>query len=405
MRDLEQLANLRFGMSTVPSIGGQPGTYEERWSQWFLERSFFRDFVYRNPRGKKKGTQLSDAVVLYDDVILIVDVKAQCGNHDPVSWATEKLLDARGQVKATHDDLTGGHIKKLRNDLYGDVSFDPGAYPNRIGVVVLAQSSVPYDAAKHVPEFKTTGFPIHVFSLDDFAMVASRCDTAYDLITFLELRAEIGAKENYLVHNEAGNITKMLPHVESVLRKGMKPTTEEILQKSVAAQKATITGEVLASPDWRYSLAIDDMIARAHDVDPNLPYNSTDTRRVSLAVAAFLSGLTRGRRIKLGKRLIEACDRARDGRDEYFHHVQPSRGTAWVCLVTSKSRAERVEFVMFLAAYAQMKYGVRQCLGVATEPIGGGRSHDFCISQGPQSKQHIEFLKTCNDPFPGDVPL
>ncbi len=55
MLDLDKLSKLRFGMSEVPKIGGQPGIYEEKWSQWFLERSFFRDFVYRNPRGKKKG--------------------------------------------------------------------------------------------------------------------------------------------------------------------------------------------------------------------------------------------------------------------------------------------------------------------------------------------------------------
>jgi hypothetical protein len=30
-------------------------------------------------------------------------------------------------------------------------------------------------------------------------------------------------------------------------------------------------------------------------------------------------------------------------------------------------------------AYAQMRYGVRQCLGVATEPIGNGRSYDLFV--------------------------
>ena len=82
----------RFGMSSPPALGGQPGDYEERWSQWFLEQSFFRDFVYRNPQGKKKGTELADALVLCGDVALLVQVKAQKGKHEPVAWATEKLL-------------------------------------------------------------------------------------------------------------------------------------------------------------------------------------------------------------------------------------------------------------------------------------------------------------------------
>ena len=69
MLNPHKLSELRFGMSEVPKIGGQPGTYEERWSQWFLERSFFRDFVYRNPHGRIKGQELADAVVLFDDVV------------------------------------------------------------------------------------------------------------------------------------------------------------------------------------------------------------------------------------------------------------------------------------------------------------------------------------------------
>jgi hypothetical protein len=69
-------------MSEPPAAGGQPGDYEEKWSQWFLERSFFRDFTFRNPRGKKKGQELADAVVLFDDVGLLVQVKAQHGQRE-----------------------------------------------------------------------------------------------------------------------------------------------------------------------------------------------------------------------------------------------------------------------------------------------------------------------------------
>ncbi len=94
MLDLDTLSKLRFGMSEVPKIGGQRGAYEEKWSQWFLERSFFRDFVYRNPRGKKKGEELTDAVVLFDDVMImvqVVQVKAQCGRHDPICHRLQHL--------------------------------------------------------------------------------------------------------------------------------------------------------------------------------------------------------------------------------------------------------------------------------------------------------------------------
>ena len=31
---------------------------------------------------EKKGQELADAVVLFEDVVLVVQVKAQCGNHE-----------------------------------------------------------------------------------------------------------------------------------------------------------------------------------------------------------------------------------------------------------------------------------------------------------------------------------
>ena len=391
-------------MSEVPTTGGQRGTYEEEWSQWFLERSFFRDFVYRNPRGRKKGQELADAMVLFDDVVLMVQVKAQCGRHEPMSWATEKLLEAFKQLCTTHKSLVEGHIKKLKNDFYGEIEFDPKSYPNMIGLIILAHNSAPYIAAKLVPEILTAAFPIHVFSLSDFAAVASRFDTAGDLITFLELRDDIAAKEVFSVQDEVGNIERILPHVEQVLRTHMSPASPEVMQKTVKAFEEIAMAKLLESPERRYSLAIDDMIARAHDVDPALPW-STGRKLAGLEVSKFLGWFTRDRRIKLGKKLIAKCEAAGDGKPHYFLHRQPSRGTACVFLATSENRPDRVRFLNFLVSYAHMKYGVRQCLGVATEPIGRGRSYDFVITRKSPPPALVEQLKTFDDPFSSDEPL
>lgn len=404
MLNLPKLSKLRFGMSQIPRVGGQPGQYEEKWTQWFLERSFFRDFVYRNPRGKKKGQELADAVVLFDDVALLVQVKAQHGGREPMAWATEALLKAFKQICETHKNLIGGSVRNLRNDFYGDIEFRPECYPNQIGLVILAHDSDPYVAAKLAPEILTAGFPIHVFSLNDFATVASRFDTAGDLIVFLELRGDISAKKPFFVQQEIENIERMLPHVEEAFQMHMSPTTPEVMQKTVKAFEEAATGRLLESPDWKYGLTIDDMIARAHDVDPNLSW-TTGNRRVGLEVARFLGWLTRDRRIRLGKKLIANCEEARDGNARYFPHVQRSRRTACVYLVSSDPRADRVKFLDFLVSYAHVKYGVRQCLGVATEPFGGGRSYDFIITRKSPPPTLIEQLRKIDDPFSADVPL
>jgi len=404
MFDFDELAKLRFGMTNVPQLGGQLGAYEERWSQWFLERSFFRDFVYRNPRGEKKGQELADAVVLFEDVVLMVQVKAQCGNHEPMAWATEKLLEALKQIQKTYESLVQGKIKALRNDLYGEIAFAARAYPNQLGLIILAHDSAPYVATELVPELLKAAFPIHVFSLKDFAVVASRFDTAADFINFLELRTDIASKERYFVQGEDDNIARMIPHVESVYRAHLSSTTPAMLEKMANAFADIAIGRLIQSPDWKYGLSIDDMIARAHDIDPALPWNKGDAQG-GLKIARFLGWLTRDRRIRLGKLLISKCEAAQDGQLHYFPHVQASRGTAAVYLATSQSREDRLKTLQYLVHYAQMKYRVQECFGVATEPLGNGRSYDFIISKKLLPQELIDELKKGPDPFSGEAPL
>jgi hypothetical protein len=52
-----------------------------------------------------------------------------------------------------------------------------------------------------------------------------------------------------------------------------------------------------------------------------------------------------------------------------------------------------------------MKYGVPQCVGVATEPIGNGRSYDFVVTRRPPPPALLEQLKMFDDPFSSEVPL
>src|SRR2546426_1015000 len=93
---------LRFGMTPPPRPGGNPGDYEEALAQWFLEDTFFLDFVYRNPAGKGGKGELADAVLLFGDVALLVQVKAQFSARSPAIWAKKAIQKALGQLRFTH---------------------------------------------------------------------------------------------------------------------------------------------------------------------------------------------------------------------------------------------------------------------------------------------------------------
>lgn len=394
----DEVTKLRFGVSEMPKHGGVPGDYQEKLTQWFLERSFFRDFTYRNPQAKK-GEELADALVLFDDVAILVQVKAQHGNHEAQAWATEATLKALKQLRSTHDNLKSGAIKKLKNEVYGELEFDPVVYRNMIGIVILAQDSTPYNAKKLVPEISEAGLPVYVFSLKDIALLTHRFDTAADFVNFIELRTDIGDRESFLVNDEEQNLLRMIPYVPAIYAYRMQPITKEILDRTVEVFRKTATGELLSSPEWRYSLAVDDMIARAHDLDPSLPWNDGQVP-VAADIARFLGWLTRDRRIKLGKRILDMCVlSAKDGLAHQFSHFQKSRGTVSVYLVSTLGREERVKYLEFLVTYAHFKYGVAQSFGVATDAGVSGRSYDFMLTRKQLTPEAIEILKTFDDPF------
>lgn len=74
-------------------------------------------------------------------------------------------------------------------------------------------------------------------------------------------------------------------------------------------------------------------------------------------------------------------------------------------LATAETRPKRLETLKFLVAYAQMKHGLPRCLGVATEPIGDGRSYDFALREGPLPEEFLAHLKSVDDPFGATEPM
>jgi hypothetical protein len=395
----EELAAMRFAMSAPPQPGGEPGIYEEQVAQWVTEKSFFRDFVYRNAKGKKKGDQLVDGIVLFGDVMFLIEVKAQIGTAKRDDWVRDRLGKAVSQLKKSQALLQERQIPKLHNDFYGELDFEPKKYPNVFGIVVLAHDSDPYYAPDLVPELLSNAFPIHVFSLKDFELISDRFDTAGDMITFLETRTDVSRLDRLLVQDEAQNLQRMIAHSRTVLEPHFVSNKPELLEKALLMFERKATGKLALDKDWQYSLLIDDLIAHAHDFDPNLSWNENTTHESGLRVSTFLGWLTRDRRIKLGKLAYEHVDLARDGKAYNFHHIHPSAKTSFVFFASSASRAERVAYLRFLVSYAMFKDGSKESLGVATEATGGGRSYDFVAIRGELTSEHIDVLKNMEDPF------
>ena len=103
--------------------------YEEQVAQWVAEKSFFRDFVYRNAKGKKKGDQLVDGIVLFGDVMFLIEVRAQIGTAKRDDWVRDRLGKAVSQLKKSQALLQERQIPALQNDFYGKLDFEPESTP------------------------------------------------------------------------------------------------------------------------------------------------------------------------------------------------------------------------------------------------------------------------------------
>jgi hypothetical protein len=372
----------RFGMTPPPQPGGNPGDYKERLAQWLLEGTFFLHFVHRNPLGKGGKGELADAVVLYGDAAIFVQVKAQQSPRDPVDWARKEIGSALKQLGYTKRMLLGGHVTELVSETLGPVRFDPARYTHRYGLIVLAQDSEPYSAEDLVPELDAFDVPVHVFSLRDFLTVVGRMDTPGDFLSYLDLRHDLCEQ---LPHRQVHAEHQILETMAGAARRMMERRGDDpaLIGRTMPIYEAMLSGAMRASEDWNLSAHIDDAIARMHTLDPEFPLNPVDPASAadtSRIVAEHLAWLTRERRILLGRELLRLRKSALDGTDHYWALYQRPVDRVYVILATKRLGEDRARALAVLCDTAKEHHQAGTAVGLATDPEGPGCSYIGMVS-------------------------
>jgi hypothetical protein len=173
--------------------------------QAVAEAAFASDFVFRSPRrDDRSGKEVTDVLVMFGDVAVVMQAKAQSiSDRDPLLWARKNLDKAFKQTAGAVRAFRGGRLEKATNARRGEVSVSPAKYPYVYGLAVLNHHSTPYRPAELVPEIASAQFPLHVLSLRDFMNLARLLDTPWDLIDYLEHRTDVLIPTlNPLVHEE-----------------------------------------------------------------------------------------------------------------------------------------------------------------------------------------------------------
>ena len=372
----EDVMNLRFAATEFPAPTGQITTDVERLSQWFVEIAFVRDFVYRNPE-KTTGKEFSDLLILFDDTAIVVQIKTRTGTRDTEPWVSNNLNHALKQLNGSVRALREKHVTSFRNELLDiNVPFDLSTFKCIYGIVVLAFPGGPTDYEDLIEAGNTPAVDTNILSLDDLVHVCRRMSTAADFIVYLELRHALSEKKRLLLNDESRTMDLLSAELPGLMHfRGNEDQGKR--SRSIQGFRRLLLGSILEDPDYRFGFLIDDIIAHSHDVDPAFSPNPNPLE--TLNISQCLGYLTRERRILLGKHMFLRAQKATKGSPRLFVHFQRIVGQLYLFLYTGVERRKRQEWLRALAEAAPYRYSCLKVLGVATEPIGAGRSYDLCF--------------------------
>lgn len=381
------------------------GAQSEDEVQAAVERAFSSDFVFRSPKKEAGSDEVTDVLVLFGDVGLVIESKSQAVNtsisvHDnSFKWAKKNLKKAGRQVAGAVRTLQTGRMPYAENSRQGRADFSTHEVKWLYGLIVLNHRSPPYSPFELVPRLKTTQVPLHILSLADFLELAWILNTPADLVTYLEDRSDVlQSKLRPLVHREQDVFKYWVDHLEDIYehraRKNGWSTTRADSERYASELRKYLRDEV---DDVQAGKLVDELIDRAHDVDPLLePLDSAGQLIKSapdsyIKVATELGMIPRVRRIALGRRFFRIVHRAGEERVErvYSSH-SPTRSDCLLFLASPLPRCarnQRREQLYVKTRLFKHHHRVTKAIGIATEAgTSSGRSYDFVFFEG----EHVE---------------
>jgi len=368
-----------------------------------VENVFSSDFVFRSPR-REKGKEATDVLVLFDDVGLVIQVKARAisfpkenNTDNSLDWAAKYLEKAVRQVCGAIRAIKTNRVQYVENTRRGRIAFKKEEFPWLYGLVILHHSSESYDPTELVPAIREADVPIHILSFRDLWNLNNYLDTPVDIINYLEHRTDVLVPTlNPKVHEEQEAFTYYLGHLENIMAfrakaRGLTFTAEDF--KSYAQElRDIITGK---HPRPEAGLIIDKIIERIHDVDPSLGAINEKGQIIPQCnkgeyakIATELGKIPRVRRIAIGRLYLKLAKHAADSGKTCYRTIRSPKRSDCMLLVASPlpqgERKKRAEDLVAYTRLAKRYYQVYRAIGIATEPAGQmGSSFDLVLFKSP----------------------
>lgn len=382
------------------------GDLGEDFVEWLCSLPFGRDFIFRGPmyRTEHGDVELCDLLVLLDDTAVLMEVKTALRDKKKgwtdeqwSNWANTRLEKSLRQVERGCKALLTGQVRKVENDRQGVVTVDAARLTHICGVAVVDHPML--DKWGRGPSFSIEGRSIGVLTTthEELQHLLTELSTTGDFVDYMQAREAFFAKNTMMGISEL-DLLAFYKGDPDAFRQHVAEMDLVIIGEGCWTEFAKLEGRKKRAELDKYSYAVDAMLDILHESrHAKLPH--IEERRAKsgqrddagdryTVIATELARVRRMDRRVIGNKLLEKSEKCvAQKRDRWFASAPDNgRGLAFVFLVSTNDRAQRMESLEVVTWGGKLAMKVRRIIGIATEPITGGHGFSvdaFMVDQDP----------------------
>lgn len=348
-----------------------------------LCRAFPRDFVFPNP-SLRRGSELVDALVVFEDVALIIESKSRYLSREArkkaeivSDYLKETVKEGLRQTQNAETALRSGKIKRIRNVRGSKIDLVNRAIHRHLTILILDERLSILVIHEYLMKNKESLSDLpFIVDINDLEYIIEEFDTPREFIKYLQDRQAFLVSGKYHVPGEldllgyykingrsfpAVSNDEQVNHV--MLDRFWESYQEKYAEVNIAKTK-----------DDEISYFVDHIIERAHEAGSG-----------SVVIAEELSKLTRTERRSLAQGAFQkAMQAARDSEPHYALCFFLSVDYGIVFLFTPEDRATRIERLKALVYLARISLSNPKVIGIASEPANhSSTTIDYCLIDKP----------------------
>lgn len=350
------------------------GKRTEAFLNYFLSPWFSGYWAFPNP--KFKGEEIADTLLLWGDVVFIIQAKAREGGKTDIKWARHKIAEDKGKILKWVPRLKTEKSIILKNK-YRKMEFPREKVKNYYGLIVLNHDSEPYDANKLLYEDSSNKkVAIQAISLVDIHHLLRYINTPWDFVNYFESRFRLSQKTSVKVHQEKSVFGQTLPHMYHEMKHDIGKEQADDWNEFMDITIEAVNGDFQAGDSdlkrFASSFLIDSAIGGILYKAPRDRHGNfiIDDKFVSLikSVEKFTE-LNRLIRAFWGKRFLEKAEKSlTSGNDEFVTGQSPNREICYGFIATNKTSKARERLIEKIARNTLLKNNQLEGIFVAASP-------------------------------------